>query len=118
MSYTLFRCLCPEIGNQCLAQQLLGHPFIFPNVMQHGLSNNITLDNLDAEKDHGRNQNGRDDGDEYPDLMPISFGYTARNSRVRNEFEVLQMLVADAEECLLQVSIKVTYYYIYLSNKQ
>ncbi|XP_046859007.1 eIF-2-alpha kinase GCN2-like [Xenia sp. Carnegie-2017] len=60
--------------------------------MSHGLSNNITLDKLDAEKDQGRNQNGCDNGDESPDLRPISFSYAARNSIVWNEFEVLQIL--------------------------
>ena len=57
-TYTLFRRLPPEIGNQCLAQQLHGHPFISSNVISHGLNNNITSDKLDAEKDHGRNENG------------------------------------------------------------
>ena len=60
--------------------------------MLRGLSNNITSDKLDAEKDQGRNQNGCDDGDKSSDLMHIPFGYAARSSRVRNEFEVLQML--------------------------
>ena len=60
--------------------------------MLHGLSIDITLDKLDAEKDQGRNQNGCDNGDESPDLRPISFSYAARNSIVWNEFEVLQIL--------------------------
>ena len=58
--------------------------------MLHGLSY-ITSDELDAEKDQGRKHHSCYDGDEYPDLMPILFGYVARNSRVRNEFELLQM---------------------------
>ena len=60
--------------------------------MWHGLSHNITSDKVDAEKDQGRNENGCDDGVEYPDLMPISFGYAARNSRFWNKSEVLQTL--------------------------
>ena len=60
--------------------------------MSHSLSNNITSDKLNADKDQRRNQNSCYDEDEYPDLMPIPFGYASRNLRVRNEFEVLQML--------------------------
>ena len=53
MSYILYRCLYPENGNQCSAQQLLGHPYISPNLMSHSLSNNITSDKLDAKKIKG-----------------------------------------------------------------
>ena len=60
--------------------------------MWNSLSNHITSDKLGAEKDQGRNQNGCDDGDESPDLMLILYGCAARNSSVRNEFELLQML--------------------------
>ena len=60
--------------------------------MSHGLNHKITSGKIDAEKDHGRNQNGCDDGDEYPDLKPIPFGYATRNSRFRNEFKVFQTL--------------------------
>ncbi|XP_046860828.1 uncharacterized protein LOC124454068 [Xenia sp. Carnegie-2017] len=91
-TFAIYKCLYQENSNQFSAQQLLGHPFISRNPMSHSLSNNITSDKLDAEKDHGRNENGCDDEDKSPDLMPISFGYAARNLRYRNEFEVLQML--------------------------
>ena len=58
--------------------------------MSHVLANNITSDQLEAEKYQGRNQNCCDEGDEYPDLKPIRFGYALRNLRVLKEFRCCQ----------------------------
>ena len=49
----------------------------------------MTSESLTLKKVNGAKKSCYD-GDEYPDLMPIL--HAARNSRVRNEFEVLQML--------------------------
>ena len=73
------------------------------------LNNNITSDKLHDEKDHGRNENSCDDGDEYFDLMP-------NLSATLREIQVFVMNLRCCE-CLekggFALVVKVTFHYIH-----
>ena len=88
MSYTLYRCLYPENGNQFLAQQLLGHPFISTNLMLHGLSNNITSDKLDAENIKGEIKMACDISIDISVSIRKKFKHKLREEQTKNKKKI------------------------------
>ncbi|XP_028409017.1 eIF-2-alpha kinase GCN2-like [Dendronephthya gigantea] len=87
------RCLYPDSGEQLSAAQLLNHSFIAPSTFVSSLANNVIPNGMESDKNQSCQVN---DTGNYADNsvreIPFLRASVVGNSRVRNEFEVLQWL--------------------------
>ena len=103
--YLFSRCLYPDECEQWSASQLLKHSFISPSPLSTYLANDGAPDKLDSDQDQSAQaiHNGRDADDSVGEI-PFLCANVVGNSRVKSEFEVLQLLGKGGFGAVVKVS--------------